>query len=319
MKFGASIWPFKWDTPYGEAIPRIARLGFTAIELIAWDRQTLETYYTPSRIKELRSIIANEGLELSEFVSTPRGMADPDPNVRAQSVEHFKRMLEVADGLGTTMVNSVSVHPFNLEFPRITDRPLMQEQLVEIPTGLDWRRNWEEYVDVMRQCAELCERAGFRYALEPHPYRYMANAAGMLRLLDHVPSPALGMNFDPSHLYPAGEIPQMVIYQLGDRVFHCHFSDNDGMTNAHWRPGKGKIDWQAVLVALKDVGFDGVISIELEDVPGVSRRVPNATGAVRSGQEASAAFDAENVASVRYLLEIADRIGVQIEWGGTQK
>src|SRR5215472_4491396 len=145
MRFGASIWPFKWDTPYEEAIPRIARLGFRAIELIAWDRNTLETYYTPERVRELRNIIVSEGLELSEFVSTPRGMADPDAQVRAQSVEHFKRMLDVADGLGTKMVNSVSVHPFNLEFPRITDRPLMQEQLVEIPPGLDWRRNWEDY------------------------------------------------------------------------------------------------------------------------------------------------------------------------------
>jgi sugar phosphate isomerase/epimerase len=318
MKFGASVWPFKWDTPYEEAIPRIARLGFRAIELIAWDRNTLETYYTPERVRELRNIIASEGLELSEFVSTPRGMADPDAHVRAQSVEHFKRMLDVADGLGTKMVNSVSVHPLNLDFPRITDRPLMQEQLVEIPPGLDWKRNWEDYVGVMRQCADLCEDASFRYALEPHPYRYMANAAGMLRLLDHVPSPALGMNFDPSHLYPAGEIPQMVIYQLGDRIFHCHFSDNDGLTNVHWRPGKGRIDWQAVLVALRDVGFDGAISIELEDVPGVSRRVPSATGAVRSGQEASAAFDAENIASVRYLLDIAVSLDMQIEWGGTR-
>ena len=52
-------------------------------------------------------------------------------------------------------------------------------------------------------------------------------------------------------------------------------------------PGKGKIDWQAVLVALKDVGYNGVISIELEDVPGVSRRMPIPSGAVRSAENAS--------------------------------
>jgi len=316
MKFGASIWPFKWDTPYEETIPRIAKLGFKAIELIAWDRTILDEYYTPTRIKELRGIIESEGLELSEFVSTPRAMADPDPAKRADAVEYFKRMLEVADGLGTKMVNSVSVHPFNIEFPRITDRPLMQEQLVALPSGLDWKRNWADYVDVMRQCATLCEAGGFRYALESHPYRYMANAAAMLRLLDHVQSPALGMNFDPSHLFPMGEIPQVVIYQLGARIFHCHFSDNDGTTNAHWRPGKGKIDWQATLIALKDVGFNGTISIELEDVPGVSRRAPIASGVVRTGQSPQDAFDAENVASVRYLRDIAEQIGVQIEWGG---
>lgn len=316
MQFGASIWPFKWETPYEETISRIARLGFKAVELIAWDRATLDEYYTPARVQTLRGIIEAEGLELSEFVSTPKGMSHPDAAMRADAVEHFKRMLEVADGLGTKMVNSVSVYPFAIEFPRITDRPLMQEQLVDIPSGLDWRQNFEDYCGVLRECAALCEAGGFRYALEPHPYRYMANAAGMLRVFDHVSSPALGINFDPSHLYPAGEIPHVVIYQLAKRVFHCHFSDNDGVTNAHWRPGKGKIDWRAILLALRDVGFDGTISIELEDVPGVSRRVPIPSGAVRTGENPHDAFDRENVASVRYVREIADELGLAIAWNG---
>jgi sugar phosphate isomerase/epimerase len=316
MKFGASIWPFKWDTPYDETIPRIAKLGFKAVELIAWDRATLDAYYTPARIAELRRIIDGEGLELSEFVSTPKGMSHPDAEVRAEAIDHFKRMLEVADGLGTKMVNSVSVYPLAIEFPGITARPLMQEQLVDIPSGLDWKRNFADYCDVLRECASLCEAGGFRYALEPHPYRYMANAAGMLRIFDHVPSPALGINFDPSHLFPAGEIPHVMLYQLAERVFHCHFSDNDGLTNAHWRPGKGKIDWRAILVALRDISFDGVISIELEDVPGVSRRAPIASGAVRAGESPRAAFDRENVASVRYIREIAADLGMEIAWGG---
>lgn len=316
MKFGASIWPFKWDTPYEATIPRIARLGFTAIELIAWDRATLDDYYTPARIAELRRIIDGEGLELSEFVSTPRGMSHPDPAIRAQALDHFKRMLDVADALGTNMVNSVSTYPFAIEFPSITARPLMQEQLVNIPSGLDWKQNFLDYCDILRQCGELCESGGFRYALEPHPYRYMANAAGMLRIFDHVPSPALGINFDPSHLFPAGEIPHVVLYQLAERIFHCHFSDNDGLTNAHWRPGKGKIDWYAIMVALRDINFDGTISIELEDVPGVSRRVPIPSGAVRPGEDPQTAFDRENIASVRYIRDIATDLNLTIAWNG---
>ena len=34
MKFGASVWPFKWTIPYDKSISRIAQLGFTAVELI---------------------------------------------------------------------------------------------------------------------------------------------------------------------------------------------------------------------------------------------------------------------------------------------
>ena len=92
--------------------------------------------------------------------------------------------------------------------------------------------------------------------------------------------------------------------ELGQRVFHCHFSDNDAVTNAHWRPGRGKIDWRAVLEALRDVGFDGTVSIELEDVPGVA--TPR--------QESTPALDAENQASAQYLRDVSEGLGIQ--WDG---
>ena len=54
MRFGASSWPFQWDPPYEDVIRRIARLGFKATELIAWNRDYLKDYYTPAKIKALR-------------------------------------------------------------------------------------------------------------------------------------------------------------------------------------------------------------------------------------------------------------------------
>ena len=105
-------------------------------------------------------------------------------------------------------------------------------------------------MDAVRRVMAVVEDAGLRYAMEPHPYRYVANADGMLRLIDHVPSPALGINYDPSHTFPCGDLPNVAVYRLGDRVFHCHFSDNDALTNAHWRPGMGKIVWRALTVLI---------------------------------------------------------------------
>ena len=270
MKVGASIWPWRWEPPYEATLSRIAKAGFKAVELIAWNRDTLDTYYTPQKIRDLRDRIDSEGLELSEFVSTPRTMATPDRAARDAAVDHFKRQCEVAVELGTKMVNSVSSLPFDLNFPRIADRPHVQLFHVDLPSGVDWKQNYEDYVDSVRRCCAIAEQAGLRWAIEPHPFRYVANSAGMLRLLERVNSPALGINLDPSHLFPSGELSEVVVYQLGDRIFHCHFSDNDGETNSHWRPGKGKIDWEAVMLALKQVGFNGVVSIELEDVPGVA-------------------------------------------------
>jgi sugar phosphate isomerase/epimerase len=302
MKFGACVWPFQWEPPYEATIRRIAGLGFQAVELIAWDRQALDDYYTPQRIRELRRLLTDEGVELSEFVSTPRGMASPNPDIRAQAIDHFKRMVEVAVELGAGMVNTVSPTPFDLAVPRITDKHLRQEWSMELAPGMDWRQNWYDYVELTQSCCAICEDAGIRYALEPHPYRLMRNAASMLRLIDQVGSPALGMNFDPSHLFPMGELSEMAVYEVGDRIFHTHLSDNDGTSNVHWRPGKGQIDWRAVLQALQAVGYDYVLSIELEDVPGVAH----------AGQPSTAAFDRENLLAKEYLTGLCDELGISV-------
>jgi len=122
-------------------------------------------------------------------------------------------------------------------------------------------------------------------------------------LMDHVGSPALGVNLDPSHMFPMGDLPHIAAYQLAGRVWHTHVSDNDGTTNAHWRPGKGKIDWEAFLQALDETGYTGTISIELEDVPGVARL----------GHSATAAFEAENRAGLAYLRALCVERGISID------
>ena len=303
MKFGASVWPFQWEPPYEAALQRIARLGFRAVELISWDRETLETYYTPARIAALRALLDSEGLTLSEFVSTPRGLSSSDPQQRAAAVDHFRRAADVAVALGTDVINTVSAYPFDLHFPPVTARPLAQVWTVDVPRGLDWTANWAAYVEMTGQFCAICEERGLRYALESHPYRWVCGAQSMLRLIDHVGSPALGMNLDPSHMFPMGEMPQVSVYQLAGRVWHTHFSDNDGATNAHWRPGKGKVDWRALLVALHDTGYSGTLSIELEDVPGVGR----------PGRTATAEFDDEYRQTIAYLGSIAQEEGIPID------
>jgi sugar phosphate isomerase/epimerase len=272
------------------------------VELIAWDRDTLDTHYTPGMIAELRSVLDGEGLVLSEFVSTPRGLASGDPQLRSAAIEHFKRAAEVAKSLGTDIINTVAPHPFELEMRPLVERPVAQTWTVDVPPGLDWSANWAQYVDMTRALCDICEDLGLRYALESHPYRWVCGALSMLRLIDHVGSPALGMNLDPSHMFPMGDMPHVAAYQLAGRVWHCHFSDNDGTTNAHWRPGKGKIDWRALLAALHDTGFTGTISIELEDVPGVGR----------PGQTATKEFDIENRLSAQYLSDICAELGIPI-------
>lgn len=317
MRFGASIWPFQWNPPYDDAIKRIAASGFGALELIAWNETFLKEYYTPDTIKHLKSLIEGEGLVLSQFVSTPPALSSSDKAERDASVSYWQRATDIGAALGSPIINMVSAHGFGFkdgaEFPRLMNKPQMQTFEADIPSGLDWDQNYEDYVDAIRQCAQICASAGVIATIEPHPSRYLCNTDGALRLLEKVDNPALAVNFDPSHTYPLGDFPNHSIYRLGNRIAHCHASDNDAVTNVHWRPGMGKINWTQMLQAFKDTGYDGVISIELEDVPGVSKG-PNMFGAGQfKNAGATQEFVDESVAGMDYLKAICREIGINVE------
>jgi sugar phosphate isomerase/epimerase len=313
MRFGASVWPWRWDAPYDAAIARIGNAGFRATELIAWSRAALDSYYTPSTIATLRGVLADKDMVLSQFVVVNRGAASGNPATRAAAIDMFKRGTDVAAKLGAKIVNTVTHLPFEIHFPYITDRPHMQIFSHPVDSTLDWNRNWNEYIETIRECSEYAGAAGLRYSLEPHPFRYGANIEGLLRLIEKVDSPALGVNLDPSHLFPVGDLPHIAIYRLAPYVIHCHFSDNDGETNVHWRPGMGKIDWRHVLKALKDTEYKGVVSLEFEDVPGVSRGVEDVPGVYKGNVDATAEFETEYKTALAFLIGLAHEVGLQVE------
>lgn len=318
MRFGASSWPFQWDPPYEDAIRRIAGLGFKAIELIAWNRDYLDGYYTKQKIADLKAELKNSGIVLSQFVSTPNDLSHPDKAKRDAAVDHWKKAVEVGAELGSPIINMVSAHPFamrdTVEMPRITTKPLVQKYATRnVPRGVDWDRNYHDYVEALRKCAKACAAAEVKMSVEPHPGRYLANHDGALRLLERVDHPACGINFDPSHTFPIGDFPDITVYRLGPRIIHLHVSDNDGVTNVHWRPGMGKIDWRAMFQALKDVGYDGTVSIELEDVPGVSRGPDSNAPGVYRNVTATDEFVAETVAGMTYLKGICKDLGIPVE------
>jgi sugar phosphate isomerase/epimerase len=100
--------------------------------------------------------------------------------------------------------------------------------------------------------------------------------------------PALGCNFDPSHLWWNGVDPVAAIRALGDAIAHVHGKDvtldpyniavngcNDGkpysrIPNRAWTfrsigYGHDAKAWKDIISALRLVGYDHVISIEHED------------------------------------------------------
>ena len=156
-----------------------------------------------------------------------------------------------------------------------------------------------EYLDVLRwQWEEVAapfwtERArfaadhGVKIALEMHPGFLVHSPETMLKLRTTA-GPALGCNFDPSHLFWQGIDPIAAVRILGDAIFYAHAKDskiyeanlprtgvldtkpytdeiNRGWAFRTCGYGHGVEWWKDFISTLRMVGYDYVMSIEHED------------------------------------------------------
>jgi sugar phosphate isomerase/epimerase len=157
----------------------------------------------------------------------------------------------------------------------------------------------EESFDLFRQVfpelLEECERLGVAVVLEGWPgnapyYPTIGCTPEMLRaMFAAVPSPALRLNYDPSHLIRLGIDPIRFLREFAGRIGHVHAKDcailpeNVYLYGRHqppafgnaikssegpWRytiPGEGEADWGRIAFELDLLGYDGAVTVELED------------------------------------------------------
>jgi sugar phosphate isomerase/epimerase len=68
--------------------------------------------------------------------------------------------------------------------------------------------------------------------------------------------------FDCGHAHRVGADQGDFIRTLGNLVCHVHLNDNDGTCDLHQQIGEGTIDFDAVFVALREIGYQGALVME---------------------------------------------------------
>jgi sugar phosphate isomerase/epimerase len=85
----------------------------------------------------------------------------------------------------------------------------------------------------------------------------------LLDLLSVTDRPSLGVTFDTSHANVEGLDIGGAIRELGDLICCTHISDNDGSDDQHRIPGFGHIDWRDVMSSFREIGYDGMLNLEI--------------------------------------------------------
>jgi sugar phosphate isomerase/epimerase len=84
----------------------------------------------------------------------------------------------------------------------------------------------------------------------------------MLEVLDGLDPARTGICLDTGHVHQGADVPTY-IRTVAHRILTLHLHDNHGDRDAHALPGRGTLDWPAVLGELHVGGYRGVLMCEV--------------------------------------------------------
>lgn len=328
MGRAVTLFTGQWaDLPLAELAPLAKRMGYDGLELASWGdhfdvHAALED---EGYVRRHRELLADHGLQCLAVSNHLVGQAvcdliderhrailpaaiwgDGDPEgVRRRAAREMQLTAQAAARFGVKTVTGFtgsSIWHATYAFP-----PTSQAY---------WDKGFEDFATRWLPILGAFEEAGVNFALEVHPTEIAFDIATSQRALAAVDQhPRFGFNFDPSHLAYQGVDYVKFVRTFGPRIFNAHMKDvwwgkGDGTVGVfgghtsfgdprrQWdfrSVGRGMIDFEALIVALNDIGYDGPLSVEWED-----SRMDRVHGATESAafckrldfKPAAGAFDA---------------------------
>ena len=237
-----------------------------------------------SELQAFRKKLADRGFSISAL-SCHGNPLHPNAERAKHDREVSRKTVELAEKLGVAVVIDFSGCPGDSpdsRQPNWVTCPWPPEYL----DVLKWQ--WDEVVaPYWTEHAAFAAKRGVKIAIEMHPGFVVYNPETMLRLRS-IAGPAVGCNYDPSHMFWQGIDPIAAIRVLGDSIFHVHAKDTQmyeqnlprtgvldtksytDERNRAWifrtcGYGHGEQWWREFVSTLRMFGYDHVLSIEHED------------------------------------------------------
>src|SRR5436190_8760239 len=225
------------------------RIGFESLDLfVGFDPGAM------ARTDRERYVRENEsaGVPIVSLVCTCLGLSDFNPAIRNFHIQRAKNVVDLATEFATAR---------NLCF--VPGEYMFQKKL--IPE----KSEWESVVGATREVGRRAAERRLELAIEllPFEFAFVNSLDAMERFLDEVGLANVKATVDISHFWLMRIPPSDLARRLKDRVAHVHVSDCDGTNHGDMPPGRGNTPFDEYLAAIRDTGFTGAASIELEFPP----------------------------------------------------
>ena len=284
------------DVPLGDLAAKASAWGYDGLELCCWGhhldvgRAGGDEDYCPALLDQLAGdelqllVLANHkvGQAVGDTVDArhqslvPEAVwGDGDPaGVSARAAAELVATFRAAEKLGVAVVSGFtgsSVWGYASGYP--APRPGVIDAALK-----SFAAQWHPLLDAASEC-------GVKFACEVHPGQFAFDLYSTEAVLDALGNrEEFGLTFDPAHLLWQGIDPLAFLRRFADRIYHVHVRDAvlnlDGRASllaGYWpsgdarrgwqfrSPGRGGVDWESIVRALNDAGYDGPLSVDWHD------------------------------------------------------
>lgn len=263
MKIGMIVESLR--CPLETGIPRARELGADGIQIYAVSPYLDMLNDSPDKLKILKETAEKNGLVFSAVCSDLGGHGFSDPPGNPERIEKNRRIMEAS---------------------RIFNTHVLTTHIGVVPSDRN-SKLYAEVVETLQTVGALAADNGMVLAIETGP----ESPEQLNQFLLDVDHKNIGVNMDPANLVMVQNAdPAAAVRLLGKYIVHTHakdgihFQDCDpkrvydafaeggfdqlvAETGELFREvelGKGQVDWNEYLKALREVGYDGFLTIERE-------------------------------------------------------
>jgi sugar phosphate isomerase/epimerase len=260
--------PTPEDLPRGKSLLRITdqihAIGFEGIDYLATE-EGLDLFFNEKRGRMLGEHAREIGLEPNVMVFQSAKWNNPDPEIRKLNLDYFEKCSRVASWISCRIISVLAPKPFGAVPWRLNPKAPAQKEGFHLPADYCYQDDWERLVDAYRSALVIAKRYGLLMSIECFVFSIVGSPNAMLKLLDDIGDPDFGIQLDTNHLVAQRIDPEWAIYMLGGKnIFNVHCKDNDMVSRGNIPAGCGIVDYTAVIQALRNVGYDGNLTVELE-------------------------------------------------------
>ena len=248
MKFALCNEMFE-SRPMAEVCSTAKRLGYDGIEIAPFTLAASADEISAEQRKEVRQVIADNGLEtvgLHWLFAGPSGlhMTTNDYKTWGRTRDYLSCLLDLCSDLGGKVLVLGSPKQRSLE------------------SGQTMEGAWKKAVELLSSVLDKAGELDLNICLEPLSPKetdFINTVAEGMQMVRQINHPNMKIHLDVKAMCSeAAPVSDIIRSVRADDIGHFHVNDSN-----LYGPGMGDVDYAPIAEAIKDVGWDNWLSVEV--------------------------------------------------------